>query len=203
MRLWYLRRGVPWAAVIGCLAVAAVLAAAAHRWPSAATVLLPFVVAGGAAAAGFLLDEASAVLVGSTPRGGRWADASRLAVLPPIGLLLLVLVLPAAGAAGLTGRGWAVVCLAAVALGTAVARALRTRWPSPGSQVAALLVLVTALPFTVGALLGWASPWPGEELTGTLAALWVGVGAVAAVVVATGLLRGGPQRRRRSDSMAP
>ena len=201
MRLWYLRRGVPWAAVAGCLVVAAVLAAAARHWPSYAELLLPFTVAAGGAAAGFVLDEDGAALVGSTPRGGRWADASRLATLPVIALLLVVLVRPASTAAGLSPPGWSVVALVAVALGVAVARLLRPRLPSPGTHVAVLLVVLTAAPFVVGGLLDWPPPWPAAELSGARALLWGGLGATAVVVLGWGLFRGDPRARGRSASM--
>ena len=202
MRLWYLRRGVPWAAVAGCLAAAAVLAAAAWHWPDQAVVLLPFAVASGAGAGGFLLDEAGSAVVRPTPRGGRWADGSRLAALPAIALVVVALVRPAAGAAGLTTTGWGVVSVVAVALGAAFARALRPRWTSPGSLVAVLLVLVTTAPFTVGALLGWTPPWPETEMTGGIAVLWGSLGVGAGLVLGVGLVRadlGGTG----SASMAP
>ncbi len=203
MRLWYLRRGVPWVAVAGCLAVAAALAAAAHHWTSAALVLLPFAVASGAAAAGFLLDEEGAALLSSTPRGGRWAEATRLAALPGVGVAVLVLVRPVADAAGLTPVGWSVVPLVGVALGASAARVLRPRFASPGSHVAVLLVLTTALPFTIGALLGWTPPWPADELSGGVAGLWAALGAAALLVLVGSLLHAEPRTRRRSASMAP
>ncbi len=202
-RLWYLRRAVPWVAVISCLALAALLSAATHRWPTSAVVLLPFAVASGAAAAGFLLDDAGSALTGSTPRGGRWAEGSRLATLPVIGVLVLALVGPAAGAAGLSALAWSGVSLVSVALGLAVARALRVRVPAPGTHVAVVLVLATALPFTVGALLGWVPPWPEDELSGWVAAFWASLAGVSALVLVSGLLRGDPGGRGRSASMAP
>src|SRR6476619_2336045 len=94
MRLWYLRRAVPWAALSGCGVVAVALVATARRWPETSGLVLPYALVACAAAAGFLMDESSAPIVGVTARGGAWRLLARLSgVVLPVSLwLALVLV---------------------------------------------------------------------------------------------------------------
>ena len=42
---WYLRRAIPWMALLGCLVGSLLLAVALDHWPSTAGVLLPVLVA--------------------------------------------------------------------------------------------------------------------------------------------------------------
>jgi hypothetical protein len=118
-----------------------------------------------------------------------------------LGLAVAALVRPATSAAGLTTTGWTVVSCVAVALGVATARSLGGRLPSPGTHVAVLVVLATALPFTVGALLDLTPPWPDHELAGGVAVLWTVLGVTAVAPLLAPLLRPGPRARARSASM--
>ncbi len=79
-RWWYLRRGVAWQPVLGCLAAAVVAAGLLARWPSSAVLLLPALLAACAAAAAFVFDEPSISVVAVTPRGATWRATSRLLV---------------------------------------------------------------------------------------------------------------------------
>jgi len=78
MRLWYLRRAIPWVVLAGCGTVAALMAAAVQRWPGSVGTLAPYMLAVCAAAAGFLMDESSSAVVRVTPRGGAWRVLARL-----------------------------------------------------------------------------------------------------------------------------
>ena len=76
---WYLRRAIPWMALLGCWPGPCCWWS---RWTSGrrrALVLLPGLVAACAAAAAFCFDEVSLPVVEVTPRGAAWRRTARLA----------------------------------------------------------------------------------------------------------------------------
>jgi hypothetical protein len=86
MPLWYLRRAVPWASLLGCLGISAPLIAVArgsHTVGGPAMLLAALLVAASAA---FLYDEPAAEVTTVTPRASRWAPAARSA---PVAVPLL------------------------------------------------------------------------------------------------------------------
>ena len=115
-QLWYLRRAVPWAVLLGCAVTALLVGLALARWPEAALLLLPVLVACFATAATFSFDERALAVVEVTPRGGWWRRSLRLGVgLTPVAAWLLALALdPGDLALGL--GDWGLVGVAAVAV---------------------------------------------------------------------------------------
>ena len=57
MIAWYLRRAVPWTALLGCLALAVGLTALVHRWEVLAGLALPLVCLLAVSGAAFAFDE--------------------------------------------------------------------------------------------------------------------------------------------------
>ena len=143
---WYLRRAIPWMALLGCCAAALLLIVALDRWPASALVLLPGVVATCAAAAAFCFDEVSLPVVEVTPRGGTWRRTTRLATaVVPLGVwTLFVLVNPVELP---LDSAWWVVGAAAIALTVGVAAlASRHAVASPGGSLASAVVMVVISP---------------------------------------------------------
>lgn len=171
LRWWYLRRGVPWPAVLGCCAAAGLLAGFLARWPTAALVLLPGILACCAAAATFVFDERPVLLVAVTPRGDTWRRTARLAVAAvPLGVWAAV-VLARPGDVPLHRGGWLLIGFAAIALSVgSAALASRLEVPSPGAMIAPVVALAAIAPLVVTAFLGWESVYPiGDFPTGAWA----------------------------------
>jgi hypothetical protein len=188
---WYLRRAVPWAALLGCCAGALLLAAGVDRWPSTALVLLPTLVAACAAAAAFCFDEASLEVVAVTPRGATWRRASRIGVaLVPLsawtGAVLLGLQeLP------LSRGSWWLIGFAAIGLAVGLAAlASRRAVTSPGGSLAAAVVMAVLSPLVVTAFLGWQSPYPVGVFPSRVLVLWLAVAAAAVLACALALRPG-------------
>ena len=183
---WYLRRAIPWMALLGCCAAALLLVVALDQWPTSALVLLPGLVATCAAAAAFCFDEVSApgrrghspwrdLASYGAPRGSRRAPR-RLDSLRPRG--------PGRPAPGQLGRGgWSGLAAIALTVGLA-ALASRHAVASPGGSLASAVVMVVISPVVISAFLGWDSLYPiGEFGTGVLT-FWLavaGLGALASV----------------------
>ena len=188
---WYLRRAIPWMALLGCLAGAVVLAVALDRWPTTAMTLLPALLASCAAAAAFTFDEVSLPVVEVTPRGSVWRRTARLAaaLLPLAVWALVVAVRP--GDLPLSRGSWFLIGLAAITL-TAGLAALASRHAvaTPGGSLAALVVLALISPVVIGAFLGWDSLYPIGEFSAGVLAFWLGV-AGSGVLACVAALRPG------------
>jgi len=180
---WYLRRGVPWLAVLGCCAAAGLLAGLLARWPSSAGVLLPAILASCAAAATFVFDERPVLLVAVTPRGAGWRRTARLAVAAvPLGVWVAV-ILARPGDLPLHRGGWSLIGLAAITL-TAGLAALSSRRnvDAPGSLLAAVVALAVISPLIVNAFLGLDSIYPVDGFGRSVWVFWSIVAGGAAVV---------------------
>lgn len=191
MRWWCLRRGVPWAAVVGCCGVAVLLTAAALRWPTLATVALPFALAAAAAAAGFLLDEVAAPVVEVTPRADRWWSLTRyLGLVLPLGLWGGAVVwLPETTRGDVSG--WVLAGTAACLLAVGVASgASRAGVGRPGAMLATAITLVTAGPLVIGPLLDLATPYPFPGAATWVPWFWAGAGLVGLALLSRPWVRG-------------
>lgn len=182
---WYLRRAVPWAALLGCCAVALLLAAAIARWPSSAAALLPAALGCCAAGGGFVFDEDAARVTAVTPRS-RWRLLLRCAAaLVPL-MVWAAIVWLRPGDLPLQRSGWWLVGAAVVVAAVGAAGvAARLDQAAPGSLVAATVGLVVFAPVVVGPLLGWPSPYPAEALTSGARTFWLclaGTGLTGCVV---------------------
>jgi len=181
---WYLRRAIPWVALLGCCAAAMLLGVALAQWPTSALVLLPAMVATCAAAAAFCFDEVSLPVVEVTPRGATWRRTARLtAAAVPLGAWTLF-VAGGSGDVPLDRSAWWVVGGAAIVLtlGTA-ALASRNAVASPGGSLASAVVLLVISPVVISAFLGWDSLYPIGEFGAGVLTFWLvvaGTGVVAA-----------------------
>ena len=188
---WYLRRAIPWMALLGCLAGAIVLAVTLDHWPSTAIVLLPGLLAACAAAAAFTFDETSLAVVEVTPRGATWRRATRLATaLVPLSLWALVVAVRP-GDLPLSRASWFLVGLATIAL-TAGLAALASRHAiaTPGSSLASIVVLGAISPVVICAFLGWDSIYPIDDFSAAVLTVWLAV-AGAGVLACAAALRPG------------
>ncbi len=182
MRLWYLRRAIPWATVLGCLVAATGIALMVNQWPDVALVGLPLVVATCAAAASFAYDEPAAAIASVTPRAGWWrASARLLAALPPLAAVLLLLAaMPAE--LRLDRSGWWLIGAALVLLAMAPAAwAARHQVGRPGGAVAGGAVLLGIAPVVLSMLLGWESIYPFGEFATWVEAFWLTIALLGAV----------------------
>jgi hypothetical protein len=191
---WYLRRALPWAALLGCCAAAVVVAGLLARWPTSAVVLLPLLLACCAAAGGFAFDEVALPVVEVTPRGATWLRAARLAVsVVPLALWSAVVWLRP-GDLALDEAAWWGVGGAAIALAVgAAATASRRSVPAPGNALAPIVAIALISPLVVTAFLGWSSVYPFDDLTDAAQGLWWFVGA-AGVAACFAALRPGLKR---------
>jgi hypothetical protein len=191
---WYLRRGVPWTALLGCCAAAVAVAGLLARWPSGAIVLLPVLVACCAAAAAFCFDEQALAVVEVTPLGSSWRTLARLAVAGVPLALWTALVWLRPGDLPLDRPAWWLVGAAATGLGVGFAAlASRRAVSTPGGSLAAALVLAAIGPVVVTSFLGTESIYPVGDFPAGVRTFWLGVGAAG--VVAAGLaLRPGARR---------
>lgn len=190
---WYLRRAVPWAAVLGCSAVAAVAAAALHRWPSASGVLLPAMLACCAAAAAFVFDEPDHDVTSVTPRAG-WRRTARLAAAAvPLALWCTVVALrptdPPLSQAGwwLVGAATILLTVGSAALGS------RRRFSAPGPILSAVVGIAVLTPVVLGPLLDWGAAYPTAQLEAGVRTFWLATAAIGAAACAVAL-RPGPDR---------
>lgn len=191
MRWWYVGRGVSWAPLLACCALAGVAALVGRGWPGAAAVLLPVELALVSAGAAFVFDEAAAPLVAVSPRGAWWRRSSRIALgLVPLGTWLALLALaPTALAAHRPSWVLAGVACLAVAVGIS-AWCSRRQVADPGASVAAAVVGAQLVPLVVGPLAGWDPVLPVERFGAGLVSFWVGV-AVAGVGLVAWAVRPG------------
>ena len=191
LRWWYLRRGVPWPAVLGASAVAALLGALLTRWPSGALVLLPALLACCAAAAAFVFDEHAVTVVAVTPRGSTWRRTARLAVvLVPLGVWSLVVV-ARPGNLPLERAGWWLIGGASIAVTVGIAAlASRQEVPAPGATLAAAAALVALGPVVVTPFLDLPSVYPFGDFAGGVWMFWLVLGAVGASAVGVALRQG-------------
>ena len=188
---WYLRRAIPWMALLGCCAAALLLALALDRWPSTALALLPAVLSCCAAAAAFCFDEVSLPVVEVTPRGGLWRRAARLSMaLVPLAVWT-VLVVVGPGELPLTLGVWWLIGFALVGLTVGLAAlASRHAVATPGGSLAAAVVLAVISPVVICSFLGWDSLYPIGEFTPGVLTVWLAV-AAAGALVCLGALRPG------------
>lgn len=190
---WYLRRAIPWVALLGCCAGALVVAGLLARWPSSALVLLPVLVACCAAASAFVFDEATLPVVEVTPRGGTWRRTARLAVAAvPLAVWTLVVVLRP-GDLPLARPSWLLVGLSAVALAAGGAGiASRRSVASPGGSLAAVVVLAAIAPVVIGSFLGLDTIYPVGHFPAGVRTFWLLL-AAAALLTCVGALRSRPR----------
>lgn len=185
---WYLRRAVPWAPVLGALAVGGLLLALAHRWDSLTGLVLPLVALLAVAAAALVYDDPSVAVSAVTPRGDRWAGVRRLGCgAVPLGAGTVLL----AGAPGEVETGsWGLVV---AGLGASVlllaATASRRQLARPGSAIASGVVLLGLAPMVVGTFLDVRSPYPLPDLSTGLTACWAAL-ATLGVLGCVALLAG-------------
>jgi len=199
-------RAFPWTEV--CLTTGGAAAAftlAAAVLPSAAgfpLLLLSLALCGGAAA--YVLDEAAAPVVDATPMSRTWR----------LGCRVVIVALPASvGVAGLAAAGrsdptllWqrlGLVLVGYLAVGVAVAAALRHNGrATPGDLAAVLVATGTLLVTMVNPLRRWVSLLPGDPAAswGRTVAVWLTVILVCAVAVRVGMRdpAARPIRRRRA-----
>jgi hypothetical protein len=200
---WYLRRAIPWMALLGCCAAALVLTVALDRWPTTALVVLPGVLACCAAAAAFTFDEVSLPVVEVTPRGATWRRTARLAVslLPLVAWSLVVAVRP--GDLPLARAPWFLVGLAAIAVaGGLAALASGHASATPGSALASVVVLAAIGPVVICSFLGWESIYPIGDFSRGVLAFWVGA-VVAGIVACVAAVAPGARRVTRVPQSRP
>ena len=154
MRLWYVRRGIPWVPFLACLALVVGAAGAIARWPQLSGGLLPAASGLGAAATGFVLDEPAAEATNVTARGGRWARLARAGVaLVPVAIWLIVV---ETAPAGTHRTGWTMTGLTGQAAAMTLAVLARRRGSAtPGALIAPAVAGLTLAPFVIGPILGW------------------------------------------------
>lgn len=188
MRLWYLRRAIPWVALLGCCTAALAAAGLLHRWPSAAMALLPAMLACCAAAAAFVFDEHAASVVAVTPRGAGWRRTARLAVaLVPLALWAgLVAWRP--GDLPLERPGWLLVGLSTLLLIVGVAGvAARRELAAPGALIAPVIAIAVFSPVVITLFLGWSSIYPTGEFARGVTTFWLVVAGSGLVTCAVAL----------------
>jgi hypothetical protein len=191
---WYLRRAVPWAALLGCSAGAVVVAALLERWPSSSLVLLPTLLACCAAAAAFSFDESALPVIAVTPRGAAWRRLARLGAAAVPVLVFAGVVAARPGDLPLARGSWLLLGGGAIGLSTGLAAlASRRHVPRPGGALSGLVVLAVLGPVVVTAFLGWDSIYPVGEFGTGVRNLWLGVAGVA-VLTCLAALRPGVRR---------
>lgn len=188
---WYLRRAVPWAALLGCCAGAVTAGLLLERWPTASFLLLPVLLACCAAAAGFAFDETTLPVVEVTPRGATWRRVSRLAVAAvPLALWGAVVWLRPGDLAIDRPAWWAVGGSAIVLALGAAAMASRRSVASPGGALASVVAIALVSPLVITSFLGWSPVYPFDDLTATGQGLWWLVGGAGLAACVLGLRPG-------------
>ena len=188
---WYLRRAIPWMALLGCCAAAVVLVVALNHWPSTAVILLPALLAASAAAAAFCFDEVALPVVHVTPRGSTWRTMARLAAAGVPLLLWTLAILIRPGDLPLSTGAWWLVGFAAIGLTTGVAAlASRHSIASPGGSLAAVVALAVISPVVVGAFLGWDTLYPIDDFAPGVLTFWSAIAAAGALACVAALRPG-------------
>jgi hypothetical protein len=190
-RLWYLRRGVAWLQVLGSCGAAAVTAVLLARWPAAAGVLAPVLLACCAAGTAFAYDEDALAVVTVTPRGASWRRVSRLAVVLAPLAVWAVLVALRPGDVPLVRPGWWLVGGATVLLvAGSAALASRRYVPAPSSVLAPVVALAVVAPVTFAGLFSWGTLYPIGDFPDPVRTVWLGVALSGAAVCAVALRPG-------------
>jgi hypothetical protein len=177
--------------VLAGSATAAAVAALMVRWPDAAPVLAPAVLACCVAAAAFTYDEDALLVVAVTPRGARWRRTSRFAVaLVPLAVWATV-VTARPGRVPLATAWWWLLGAAAVLLvvGTA-ALASRRMVPTPGPVLAPVVALSAVAPVTLAGMFSWGSLYPIGTFPGPVRTVWLAVALAGSAVSALALRPG-------------
>jgi hypothetical protein len=189
-RGWYLRRAVPWTALLGCCAAAVATALLLERWPSTSLILLPALLACCAAAAGFVFDEVALAVVEVTPRGSAWRRTARLAVaVVPLGLCSAVVwVRP--GDLMLGRAEWLLVGAAVVAASAGAAGMASRAVATPGGLLASAAAIILVAPVVVTGFLGWESLYPGEDFAEGAGVVWLTVAGLGLLACAVALRPG-------------
>lgn len=187
MLAWYLRRAVPWAALLGCLAVAVAMVLPAREWEFSRGLAVVFAVVVPCAAAGLCFDEPAREVASVTPRAARWAMIARvMAAAVPFAIAVGAVVVigdptPVADwtlvAASVTG---VVSFVALVAAGAGSAR--------PGAQIASVVVLLAVVPQFLEQFLSTGVPYPEPTLSDFQTGAWtlvlgLSLSGVAAVIL--------------------
>ncbi|NYG57088.1 hypothetical protein BJ980_000011 [Nocardioides daedukensis] len=195
LAIWYLRRAVPWAGSLSCLAVALALIAVITEWPRLVGTGLPAMVLLTGAAAGFAFDEAAVRVTSVTVRGTRWAPLARLLAALVLALGGAGLAVAAADEAVLDRSDWALLALA-LGGGTAVVAVFlgRHQVARPGSWIASALVLAGLTPLVLAMLVELRSPYPLEAWTSTLRTGWASIAVLGWVGAAWLAFAGRPLR---------
>ena len=190
-RWWYLRRAIPWGALLGCCATALVVAGLLALWPSSAIVTLPAMLACCAAAAGFVFDEVAAAVVAVTPRGAGWRRTARLGVVLLPLAVWTGLVLARPGDLPLARAAWWLAGAAAMLLAAGLAAlASRREVAAPGSQLAALVALAAISPVVVTSFLGWSTVYPVGDFGDGARGFWLVVAGCGGVLCVAALRPG-------------
>ena len=194
LRLWHVRRAVPWLSIGICLGTAALGVALVSWQERMAFVVLPLVALLTAAGVAFVLDDPAGDVTRVTLRGSRWVPANRLSVA----------VLVAGAGVGLTAlapgevgglAGWPLVVVALAMASAAVAAwCVRRHRHSPGAGVASALVLLGLVPFAAARLFGSAWPYPSPTLSDAARDRWLVVALAAGVALVWVALRPLPRR---------
>ncbi len=183
---------LPWRAVASLTGAGLLLLAVTAAWPASAVSGLSLVVAIGAlaAAAAYLLDEAAAEAVATTPMCLRTRSSARLAWAAAVfGTGLVGLGAVAQRSDSGARLGLAVPLAGCILLAVACSATLRRRVAEPGELVGAtLLALVVAL--AVARPFGrWVDLFPADAAGrwGGAISLWTGTGVVSIVAIAHAL----------------
>ena len=191
MRAWYLRRAVPWAALLGCCLTTVMASVLLSRWPAAEEALLPVLLGTCATAAGFAFDEPLPSLAEVTPRGATWRRTTRLMVTALPLLLWLAVLEWRPGHVPEDRPGWLLAGTASIALLTgAAALAARRGVRAPGPALAAWVALTLYLPLVLAVMLGWVLVYPFGHLTRPIVAFWSTLGVLGALALALALRPG-------------
>lgn len=180
--VWYVRRAVPWLALLACCGAAAVAALALHQWPASAGVLVPAILGSCAAGAAFVFDERELAITAVTPRAA-WRRTARLAVAVVPLTVWSGVVLSRPDTVPLDRPGWWLIG-AALTLLTVGAAALagRREQEAPGSGIASVVAVAVFVPGLLSMLLDWGSLYPVGEFGSGVRVFW---GAVALAGLAT------------------
>jgi hypothetical protein len=190
-RLWYLRRGVAWLPVLGGCGAAAVTSLLLARWPDAAVVLAPAVLACCAAAVAFVYDEDALQVVAVTPRGTRWRRATRLAVvLVPLAMWAVVVAVRPGDVLLARPEWWLVGGATVLLVAGSAALASRLYVPAPGSVLAPVVALAVVAPVTFAGLFSWGTLYPIGDFPDPVRTVWLGVALSGAAVCAVALRPG-------------